>query len=114
MRLLVVSNRLPVVADEREGQVTFHESAGGLVSGISAYLDSLKGSSFAQAEHAWIGWPGVTIDDPAKQAATTAMLSALNAYPVFLAERSMDKFYHGFCNKTIWPSIPLLPHVRRL
>jgi len=109
MRLLVVSNRLPVVADEREGQVTFRESAGGLVSGISAYLDSLKGSSFAQAEHAWIGWPGVTIEDPAKRAATTAMLSTLHAYPVFLTERSMDKFYYGFCNKTIWPLFHYFP-----
>ena len=23
--------------------------------------------------------------------------------PVFLPEESMDRFYHGFCNKTLWP-----------
>ena len=46
MRLLIVSNRLPIVTVEEKGQLLFRESAGGLVSGISAYLDSLRGSSF--------------------------------------------------------------------
>jgi trehalose 6-phosphate synthase/phosphatase len=103
MRLLVVSNRLPIVTVEDKGQLTFRESAGGLVSGISAYLDSLRGSSFVRPEYEWIGWPGVTIDDPARQAAVTNALADFNAHPVFLSERSMQKFYHGFCNKTIWP-----------
>ncbi len=103
MRLLVVSNRLPIVTVEEEGRLTFQESAGGLVSGISAYLDSLRGSAFAKPEYRWIGWPGITIEDPAQQALTAEGLSALNAHPVFLSERSMDQFYHGFCNKTIWP-----------
>ncbi|MEN6425374.1 MAG: bifunctional alpha,alpha-trehalose-phosphate synthase (UDP-forming)/trehalose-phosphatase [Phycisphaerales bacterium] len=109
MRLLVVSNRLPIVAVEEEGVMKFQESAGGLVSGISAYLDSLKGSSFAETEHLWIGWPGVTIEDAAKQSATAAALSKFDAHPVFLAERSMDKFYHGFCNKIIWPLFHYFP-----
>jgi trehalose 6-phosphate synthase/phosphatase len=109
MRLLVVSNRLPIVAVEEDRVVKFRESAGGLVSGISAYLDSLKGSSFAEIEHLWIGWPGVTIEDAARQSATTATLSDLDAHPVFLTERSMEKFYHGFCNKTIWPLFHYFP-----
>jgi trehalose 6-phosphate synthase/phosphatase len=103
MRLLIVSNRLPIVTVEEDGQLTFHESAGGLVSGISAYLDSLKGSSFTKPEYRWIGWPGVTIEDPATQARTAKMLADFHAHPVFLSEHSMEKFYHGFCNKTIWP-----------
>lgn len=109
MRLLVVSNRLPIVAVEEGGEVKFRESAGGLVSGISAYLDSLKGSSFAETEHVWIGWPGITIEDPAKQSATAAALSSFDAHPVFLSERSMEKFYHGFCNKIIWPLFHYFP-----
>lgn len=109
MRLLIVSNRLPIVAVEEKGAVKFRESAGGLVAGISAYLDSLKGSSFTKTEHLWIGWPGVTIEDTAKQATTAAALSEFDAYPVFLAERSMDKFYHGFCNKIVWPLFHYFP-----
>ena len=109
MRLLVVSNRLPIVTVEENGQLMFRESAGGLVSGISAYLDSLRGSSFVKPEYEWIGWPGVTIEDPAKRSVVTETLSRFNAHPVFLSENAMDKFYHGFCNKTIWPLFHYFP-----
>jgi trehalose 6-phosphate synthase/phosphatase len=122
MRLLTVSNRLPIVTVEEKGELQFRESAGGLVSGISAYLDSLRGSSFAGAaapdgvsgaptpsRSRWIGWPGVTVEDPAKQALVTETLAGFHAHPVFLSDRSMDKFYHGFCNKTIWPLFHYFP-----
>lgn len=42
MRLIIIANRLPVTAQESESQLTFQESAGGLVSGLLAYVDSLK------------------------------------------------------------------------
>jgi trehalose 6-phosphate synthase/phosphatase len=109
MRLLVISNRLPVVTDEEDGQLVFREGAGGLVSGISSYLDSLRGSSFARPQYRWVGWPGVTVADADKQARVTEMLAGFNAHPVFLSEHSMDKFYHGFCNKTIWPLFHYFP-----
>jgi trehalose 6-phosphate synthase/phosphatase len=122
MRLLIVSNRLPIVTVEEKGQLLFRESAGGLVSGISSYLDSLRGSSFAgsatrnvppkgpsQPQSRWIGWPGVTVEDPAKQALVTETLAAFHAHPVFLSDHSMDRFYHGFCNKTIWPLFHYFP-----
>jgi len=122
MRLLIVSNRLPIVTVEEKGQLLFRESAGGLVSGISSYLDSLRGSSFAgsatrngppegpsQPQSRWIGWPGVTVEDPAKQALVTESLAGFHAHPVFLSDHSMDKFYHGFCNKTIWPLFHYFP-----
>jgi trehalose 6-phosphate synthase/phosphatase len=103
MRLLVVSNRLPIVTAEEKGQLVFREGAGGLVSGISAYLDSLRGSSFVRPEYQWVGWPGVSVEDPARQVLVAETLRGFNAHPVFLTEHSMDKFYHGFCNATIWP-----------
>jgi trehalose 6-phosphate synthase/phosphatase len=109
MRLLIVSNRLPIVTVEENGQLQFRESAGGLVSGISAYLDSLRGSSFLRPEYRWIGWPGVTVAEPARQALVAETLREFHAHPVFLAERSMDQFYHGFCNKTIWPLFHYFP-----
>jgi trehalose 6-phosphate synthase/phosphatase len=109
MRLLVVSNRLPIVTAEESGQIVFRESAGGLVSGISAYLDSLRSSSFVKPEYEWIGWPGVTIEDPAKRTVVAEALAEFNAHPVFLSESAMEKFYHGFCNKTIWPLFHYFP-----
>ncbi len=109
MRLLIVSNRLPIVTVEEQGQLLFRESAGGLVSGISAYLDSLRGSAFTRPESQWIGWPGVTIEDPAQRAPVTDKLREFHAHPVFLSARAMDQFYHGFCNKTIWPLFHYFP-----
>jgi trehalose 6-phosphate synthase/phosphatase len=109
MRLLIVSNRLPVITVEEKGELVFREGAGGLVSGISAYLDSLRGSSFTGPDYQWIGWPGVTVEDPAQQARVADTLAGLNAHPVFLSERAMDKFYHGFCNETIWPLFHYFP-----
>ncbi len=106
MRLLVVSNRLPFTVAESQGKLIFQEAVGGLVSGLSAYLDSLKGSSFTKSEYIWVGWPGLSVDKKTKgqlEELTEKSLCDFHAYPVFLTERAMEKFYQGFCNKTIWP-----------
>jgi trehalose 6-phosphate synthase/phosphatase len=109
MRLLIVSNRLPVMIAEENGELVFKESTGGLVSGLSAYLDSLKGSQFKKSGYLWVGWPGIAVDDKLKETLKSKALSQFNAYPVFLTERSMEKFYQGFCNKTIWPLFHYFP-----
>lgn len=109
MRLLVVSNRLPIVITQEKGELKFQGSAGGLVSGLSAYLDSLKGSSFAKSDYVWVGWPGVTVENKLQEQVKSKVLSQFRAYPVFLTERAMEKFYYGFCNKTIWPLFHYFP-----
>ncbi|MBI5303030.1 MAG: bifunctional alpha,alpha-trehalose-phosphate synthase (UDP-forming)/trehalose-phosphatase [Chloroflexi bacterium] len=108
MRLLIVSNRLPITAVDEEGQLKFKDSVGGLVSGLSAYLDSLKGSGFTQFNYVWIGWPGASAEGEKREALKTRARE-FNAYPVFLTEEAMDKFYLGFCNKTIWPLFHYFP-----
>lgn len=103
MQLLMVSNRLPVtVLDEKE--LEFKESVGGLVSGLKAYLDVKSPQPDNPAgDYTWIGWPGATIKEHMKKTVISKMLSDFHGYPVFLTERAMDRFYHGFCNRTIWP-----------
>ncbi len=100
MRLLIVSNRLPITVLD-EGELKFKESVGGLVTGLKAYLDT-KGAQ-SSIDYTWIGWPGATIKDQNKEKLKSKVYSDLHAYPVFLSEAAMDKFYHGFCNRTIWP-----------
>jgi len=87
-----------------EDELKFKERVGGLVSGLKAYLDSNKGKpENITSDYAWIGWPGSTIKDSMKRVVGSKIQSQFQAYPVFLSESSMNKFYHGFCNKTIWP-----------
>ncbi|MBU2614218.1 MAG: bifunctional alpha,alpha-trehalose-phosphate synthase (UDP-forming)/trehalose-phosphatase [Elusimicrobia bacterium] len=109
MRLLIVSNRLPFSVEETGGKISFRESTGGLVTGISAYLDSLKSSSFTKQEHIWVGWPGSEISPKLENELKKKALSEFNASPVFIDEKSMDFFYNGFCNKTIWPLFHCFP-----
>ena len=108
MRLLIVSNRLPLNGVQKEGKLVFEQSAGGLVSGLSAYLDLLKSTSAQDIEYVWIGWPGITVQDK-MQTEVKSVLGDLHASPVFLSEEAMDKFYLGFCNKIIWPLFHYFP-----
>ncbi|MDF2874700.1 MAG: hypothetical protein K0R22_1383 [Sporomusa sp.] len=102
-RLLVVSNRLPVTIDKKQGEYIFKESVGGLVSGFSAYFNSLQDTTFSEKDSVWIGWPGISVDPDDQQSISERLSQEFSASPVFLDEVTMDKFYLGFCNKTIWP-----------
>ena len=102
-RLVIVSNCLPFTAKVVNEQVQFDESAGGLATGISAFLDSYKYHFPKSEEHLWVGWPGGTIAEKYHDLVRTRALSDYHAYPVFLSEADMENFYLGFCNKTLWP-----------
>jgi len=109
VRLVIVSNRLPFTIKEEMGRFTFKPSAGGLVSGLSAYLDSLRGSSITRKPYLWIGWPGTYLKKEHREEIKKVAYSEYLAYPIFIPEKSMDQFYHGFCNKTIWPLFHYFP-----
>jgi trehalose 6-phosphate synthase/phosphatase len=105
-RLVIVANRLPVTAVDVGGTLQLRRSAGGLVSGLDAYLDSLKRGS---REFTWIGWPGIDPADDLKPALAARLIEEHGAQPVFVPESEMDKFYGGFCNKTVWPLFHYFP-----
>jgi trehalose 6-phosphate synthase/phosphatase len=117
-RLVVVSNRLPFTVTKEEGWLAFNASAGGLVTGLSGYLrsneagaslDAPKGAD-GEANYVWVGWPGISIDDADEQAEVRTRAAAeFHSYPVFIDEAEMDRFYHGFCNSTIWPLFHYFP-----
>ncbi len=107
MRLLVVSNRLPFTARSENGELTLHASSGGLVSGLTAYLDWAKKNQ-PGIEHLWIGWPGIEVDEKSRERLKSAAAKR-QAWPVFIDAITMDKFYHGFCNSTIWPLFHYFP-----
>ncbi len=109
MRLFIISNRLPFTITEKEGKIGFERSSGGLVSGISDYLNSLKDSSFTKIEYIWSGWPGTAISKNLQDEVKQKGLAEFCAYPVFISQKDMDNFYYGFCNKTLWPLFHCFP-----
>ena len=107
LRLVVVSNRLPFTASSKDGKLAFRASPGGLVSGLTAYLESSRQGSPSR-DYLWVGWPGIEIDE-GSQDRLRSKAAKQQASPVFLDAKTMDGFYHGFCNSTIWPLFHYFP-----
>ena len=108
-RLIVVSNRLPFNVKIEDGRFVFHESAGGLVTGLSAYIESQKRTGTQSPEHLWVGWPGSSVEASLREELTKEVRTRFQSYPVYLSEEEMDQFYLGFCNATIWPLFHYFP-----
>ena len=99
IRLIIVSNRLPVVLKEEEhGKWSAKPGSGGLVTALAPVLRNRGGI--------WIGWPGTT-DVPADQVEQALQDTATDAgftlKPVLLSSEERDKYYYGCSNEIIWP-----------
>ena len=100
-RLLIVSNRLPVTIQERKGELQVERSVGGLATGLSSWYKS--------SDSIWIGWAGIGRKKIKKEKDIVATLRSENCYPVPLSEYDVEAYYHGFCNRTIWPLFHYFP-----
>ncbi len=101
-RLLIVSNRLPVSVEKRRRGLRFEPSIGGLATGLRSFYKAYSST--------WIGWPGISQEKiEAEEQDVKARLSAESCYPVFLSQQDTDDYYHGFCNKTLWPLFHYYP-----
>ncbi len=95
-RLLVVSNRLPIVVIKDGEQWKVEPSSGGLITALTPVMRENRGI--------WVGWPGCGPEAPA-----TSLLDEYNAKQdyelkaVVLTAEDVEKFYRGFSNRTIWP-----------
>lgn len=113
MRLVIVSNRLPFTVGFKEGVPEFKPSAGGLTTGLWSYLDRKPPEGAERPDYLWMGWPGASIPPEHEAAVRLRAEQEFKTSPVYLPEESMDRFYLGFCNKTIWPLFhyfPMLTH----
>jgi trehalose 6-phosphate synthase/phosphatase len=109
MRLVVVSNRLPFTVSFKEGLPQFKPSNGGLITGLWSYLDGKSPDGAERPDHLWMGWPGASIPPEHEAAVRAYGEQQFKSSPVFLPEESMDRFYLGFCNKTLWPLFHYFP-----
>ena len=108
-RTIIVSNRLPFTVSHVDGQWLFADSVGGLATGLQSFLHSNGGSSNGNSEYIWVGWPGNTVTDEFKEQIKSRSIVEHHSFPVFLSEEDVNKFYHGFCNKTLWPLFHYFP-----
>lgn len=95
MKIIIISNRLPVKIIEDNNQLKLTKSEGGLATG----LGSLETE---QAMH-WIGWPGMYVDDEEQQKDIDKQLDTLDFHPVYLSSDQIENYYEGYSNSTIWP-----------
>jgi trehalose 6-phosphate synthase/phosphatase len=113
MRLVIVSNRLPFTVSLKEGTPEFKTSSGGLSTGLSSYLQQATSGAADRPDFFWLGWPGASIALEHEAVVRSYGEQQFKCSPVFLPEESMDRFYHGFCNKTIWPLFHYFPTLAR-
>lgn len=98
LRIVLVSNRLPIVVEHGDAGWSTHPGSGGLVSALSPVLRKTGG--------AWIGWPGETTPEPAELDAILKEHGRREGYDIQAVPLSIEdykQFYEGFCNQIIWP-----------
>jgi trehalose 6-phosphate synthase/phosphatase len=98
-RLVIVSNRLPVVMQKIEKKkVKFKHAVGGLVTALSPVMKKRGGL--------WVGWAGNYEEEGVD---TRRLLDAATAkvgydlVPVELSIKNFDLYYKGYSNEILWP-----------
>ena len=95
-RLVVVSNRLPVVLSKQSGRWVSEPGSGGLVTAMAPVLKHRGGL--------WIGWPGASDSDGIEDAlASSTEDVGYSLAAVTLSPEEINRHYRGFSNEVIWP-----------
>ncbi len=95
-KLIIVSNRLPITVNRKEGKLEFHASTGGLATGLSSF--------YKEHNSLWVGWPGIILRKPrTEKKQIEEYLAQHSCYPVFLSQYEVENYYYGFANRTLWP-----------
>lgn len=98
MRIVIVSNRLPIVINHSESGWNVRPGSGGLVTALEPVMRQRGG--------VWIGWPGADeqgdpgLDDVLRNYGRSVGFELL---PVRMSKDEIEGFYQGFSNEIIWP-----------
>ncbi len=95
-RLIIVSNRLPIVITEEEGEWQISPGSGGLVTALAPVVKRHSGL--------WIGWPGCGEEAPIDELLDRfGREQGFQLRPIPLSEDVIEAYYSGFSNSTLWP-----------
>ena len=95
-RLVVVSNRLPIVISEENGQWRVEPGSGGLITALNPILKENKSL--------WIGWTGAGEEAPIQE--LLDQFGAEQGYKLVgipLSQEEIERYYWGFSNGALWP-----------
>lgn len=95
MKLIIISNRLPLKIVEENNEYKVIPSPGGLSTG----LDSLK----TKVDRYWIGWPGMYLDNCKEKETIDKQLEEQRYIPVYLSPDQIEDYYEGYSNSVLWP-----------
>ncbi|MFP4392411.1 MAG: alpha,alpha-trehalose-phosphate synthase (UDP-forming) [Desulfohalobiaceae bacterium] len=96
-RLVVVSNRLPIVLEKTDTAWKVKPGSGGLVTALAPVL--------ARNGGLWVGWPGAA----GQQAEVMQPMQEFSKeqgyglHPVPLEKEDVQGYYYGFSNEVLWP-----------
>jgi trehalose 6-phosphate synthase/phosphatase len=95
-RLVIASNRLPIVISGKGRKRTVKPGSGGLVTAMAPVLKNRGG--------VWVGWPGTSGKDDISDLLKVASKDAgYSIKPVMLSEEDIQKYYYGLSNEVLWP-----------
>lgn len=97
MKLIVVSNRLPLTVTKNGSDFIYHKTSGGLVTGIESLA--------AHLDFIWIGSiGGIDLNESESEKLTKECWEQYKCIPVVLSTQLNDAYYDGFCNAILWPA----------
>jgi len=96
-RLVVVSNRLPIVVEqEAGGDWSIRPGSGGLVTALAPLMKARQG--------VWVGWPGCGPEAPIEDLVSRfGRQQGYDLELVPLTDEEVEDYYRGFSNETLWP-----------
>jgi trehalose 6-phosphate synthase len=96
-RLVIVSNRLPIIVEDApDGGRRVVSGSGGLVTAMGPVLQDRGGK--------WVGWLGGSdIEDTEPALEDAAADLGYHFEPVDLTSEEVEGFYEGFANAVLWP-----------
>lgn len=94
-KTIIVSNRLPVRIERKNGELLVVPSEGGLATGL--------GSIYKEKDNIWLGWPGFVPENESEKQDVILKLAEFSLVPVFLTACELEGFYEGFSNEVLWP-----------